>query len=138
MQGKVDGRIDVLLVEDNPGDVFLVEEAVRAHELPVVLHVAEDGERAMEFIDRAEHGADAPALKAVLLDLNLPKKPGTEVLQRIRKSPTYRHIPVIIVTSSGSESDRRQAETLGASRYFQKPMEFEEFLKLGEILKQVL
>jgi len=133
-----DTQIDVLLVEDNGADIILVKEAVRVHEVPITLHVAEDGERAMEFIERAECDATAPSPKIVLLDLNLPRRTGAEVLARLRQSPKYRHIPVIIVSSSGSERDRKQMEKLGASLYFQKPVGLEEFLKLGEILRRVL
>jgi CheY-like chemotaxis protein len=139
MQNEVNNReCDVLLVEDNKGDVFLVKEAIRVYEVPVILHVVEDGECAMEFIERAEEDARPPSPKAVLLDLNLPKITGVEVLGRLRQSPKWNHIPIIIMTSSGSEDDRERVERLGASHYFRKPMNVDEFLKIGEILKSAL
>ena len=129
---------DILLVEDSSADIFLVKQAIQAHGLPVNLQVAEDGERAIEFIDRAESEPDTPSPKAVLLDLNLPKKTGADVLMRLRRSNKFRDVPIIIVTSSGSDRDREQMKRLGATRYFQKPSAFDDFLKLGAVLAEVL
>lgn len=90
----------------------------------------------MAFIDRAENDDDAPQL--LLLDLNLPKKSGVEILERVRRSPKCGHIPVIIVTSSNSPQDQAQIMRLGATRYFRKPMNYEQFMKVGDIVKEVL
>src|SRR5262249_48024872 len=95
-------------------------------------------ERAVEFIDDAEHDGKAAAFRAVLLDLNLPKKTGAEVLEHLRHSPKHGGVPVIIVTSSGSRDDRERTERLGATRYFEKPTALDDFFKLGQILRQVL
>jgi PAS domain S-box-containing protein len=139
MQDKVNSpKCDVLLVEDNQGDVFLVKEAIRVHAVPVILHVVNDGACAIEFIERAEQDPQAPSPKAMLLDLNLPKRTGVEVLRRLRQSPKFGDIPVIIATSSDLPSDREQVEKLGVSFYFRKPTQLGEFLRLGEILRRAL
>jgi CheY-like chemotaxis protein len=115
----------------------MVREAVRAENLPLELQIVTDGERAIEFITRAEQDPNAPPLDAVLLDLNLPKIDGFEVLSRIRRSEKYKRIPVVVFTSSDAPMDRRKAAEFGAG-YFRKPPSYDEFLKLGGVLKQVL
>jgi len=128
----------VLLAEDNPMDAFLVMEAVKLYELPVVVHVLEDGEKAFAFIETVESDDVAPCPAIALLDLNLPKRDGIEILQRIRQSPKCGRIPVIIVTSSDSPKDQAETARLGANRYFRKPADYDEFLKLGAVLKEVI
>jgi DNA-binding response OmpR family regulator len=114
-----------------------VREAVQAEDLPVEVHLAADGERAIEFIARAENDPDAPRPDLLLLDLNLPRIDGFEVLRRLRASNKCKDIPVLIVSSSDSASDRSEAATLGA-RYFRKPVAYEEFLKIGPFLRVFL
>ena len=106
-------------------------------DLPLDVFVAADGEKAIEFIARAERDPDAPAPHLLLLDINLPKLDGFEVLKRLRASGKYEGIPVLVISSSDSPSDRSQAAELGA-RYFRKPPSYDEFLKLGGVLKQML
>ena len=101
------------------------------------VHIAEDGKRAIDFIDKADNDPGAPCPDVLLLDLNLPKVEGLEVLRRIRASEKCKNIPVLIVTSSDSPADRSEAEKLGA-RYFRKPVTYEEFLKIGPFLRQFL
>ncbi len=96
-----------------------------------------DGEEAMDFIAKAEEDPEAPCPHFALLDLNLPKRDGFEVLRRLRASGKCKGIPVVIITSSNSPSDIGRAAALGA-RYFRKPPNYEEFLKLGVLLKQLL
>jgi len=110
---------------------------VRQEELPFDVYVVPDGEKAIDFIEEAEGDPDAPCPHFLLLDLNLPRRNGFEVLQRLRASEKCRNIPVVIITSSDSPSDRKQAAEMGAG-YFRKPPSYEEFLKLGDLLKQVL
>ena len=131
-------RPHLLMVEDNRGDVLLVEEAIKLHNVNVDLDVVEDGEEACAFIDRADHDPAAPCPGLLLLDLNLPKKTGLEVLQKVRESERCRNIPVVIFTSSNSPQDRNETSRLGADRYFQKPTRYEQFLKIGQVLKEVL
>jgi DNA-binding response OmpR family regulator len=118
-------------------DALLVREAIRMEKLPFDVHVASDGEKAIDFIRKAEADPAAPCPQFLLLDLNLPKKDGFEVLRHLRASPKCKHIPVLIITSSDSPDDRGKAAELGAS-YFRKPASYEAFLKLGAVLKQLL
>jgi len=129
--------LNLLLAEDNLPDALLVREAIRMEDLPLDVFVAADGEKAIEFIARAERDPDAPAPHLLLLDINLPKLDGFEVLKRLRASGKYEGIPVLVISSSDSPSDRSQAAELGA-RYFRKPPSYDEFLKLGGVLKQML
>jgi CheY-like chemotaxis protein len=128
----------VLVVEDNRGDVFLVERAVEFHKLPVKLTVVDDGEQALKFLEAVDADENQPCPSLVLLDLNLPKRPGNEVLRRMRSSGRCREVPVIVLTSSDSAGDRKMATELGATRYFRKPTSYDEFLKIGEVMKEVL
>jgi CheY-like chemotaxis protein len=121
------------LVEDNLPDALLVQEAIKAEHLLLEVHVAGDGEQALDFIARAEKDPDAPCPHILLLDLNLPKVEGLEVLQRIRSRPKWKNLPVLVVTSSDSPADRKDVAALGAS-YFRKPVTYDEFLEIGPIL----
>lgn len=105
--------------------------------LPLDVHVAPDGQKAIEFIVRAETDPDAPSPQLLLLDLNLPKVDGFEVLRRLRASAKFKDVPVLIVSSSDAPSDRSRAAEFGAG-YFRKPPSYDEFLKLGGVLKQLL
>lgn len=127
-----------LLVEDNLADVLLVQDAIEYHNLPVELHVVDDGDAACQFFERAEIDPDAPCPEFLLLDLNLPKRSGKEVLQRVRQSEKCKHVPVLIITSSDLSKDREELSALGANRYFRKPSNYEGFLKVGEVLKELL
>jgi two-component system, chemotaxis family, response regulator Rcp1 len=129
--------VKVLLAEDNPGDVYLVREALVLEKLEFELLVQSDGEQMYDFIRRIDEGA-APCPDVVLLDLNLPRHSGASLLRRMRESPLCSRVPIIIVTSSASPQDRETATRLGASSYFQKPSDFEEFMRLGAVVRQVL
>jgi CheY-like chemotaxis protein len=128
----------VLLAEDNLLDALVIEDAILRYELPVDLHVVDDGQKACKFIDRAESDPEAPRPEFLLLDLNLPKRSGLEVLKHLRESTRFGDIPVIIVTSSDLSRDLKEFEALGANRYFRKPSSYEEFMKLGGVLKELL
>ncbi|HTS63673.1 MAG TPA: response regulator [Candidatus Acidoferrales bacterium] len=106
-------------------------------DLPFDVHVAPDGQEAIDFIQRAEREPDAPCPHFLVLDLNLPRKDGFEVLRQLRASEKCKGIPVLIVTSSDSPGDVAQARALGA-RYFRKPPSYEEFMKLGGVLRRLL
>jgi CheY-like chemotaxis protein len=129
---------NLLLVEDNAADAMLVKEAIQVHEVIVHLHVVVDGEEAIAFIERAERDPRAPCPDMVLLDLNLPKRSGSDVLQRIRRSERCKHVPIVILTSSDSPRDRSEASRLGATRYFRKPTDYDEYMKVGKVLNEVL
>ena len=125
------------MVEDNLPDALLLREAIRMEGLLVDVHTVTDGEQAIEFIANAEANPDHLSPDIVLLDLNLPRIDGFEVLRRIRASDLHKDTPVLVVTSSDSPSDRKQIETCGAG-YFRKPPNYDEFLKAGKFLRQFL
>lgn len=128
----------MLIVEDNEADVFLIQEAIEAKKLPVALHVVKDGEQAMRYFDHADGDASMPCPSLVILDINLPKMQGGEVLKHIRRSRRCANALVIAVSSSNSARDREQMTELGANGYFRKPSEYAEFMKLGEIVRELL
>ena len=105
---------------------------------PVAVHVVRNGEQAIHFFDRADHVPNAPCAELVILDINLPRRPGYEVLKRVRKSAKCGKAHVIAVSTSDSDSDRQQMAELGAEHYFRKPSEYADFMKLGEIVKGLL
>jgi two-component system response regulator len=115
----------------------LVREAIRLENLPLVVHIAADGEQAIDFIAQAESDANSACPHFLLLDLNLPKKDGFEVLRRVRASSICAGIPVLVLTSSDAPGDLKTATELGA-RYFRKPPSYTEYMKLGGVLKQML
>ena len=128
----------VLLVEDNPTDVFVIKEVMKRTGLNVRLHVLNNGEEAMRYLD--EHAGtespDCPAL--IILDLNLPRLTGVEILRRLRTAEPCDRTPVIIVTSSTAERDRNAVQQLGAEGYFQKPNDLSAYIELGKLVKRVL
>ena len=133
-----DARSLMLLVEDNRADVFLVEQAIEFHQVPVRLAVLEDGEAACQYLKSAGLDENKPCPAIVVLDLNLPKKSGTEVLEYVRRNSTCQDVPVIILTSSDSAKDRQETARLGADRYFRKPTSYREFLQIGAVLNEML
>jgi chemotaxis family two-component system response regulator Rcp1 len=122
--------IEVLLVEDSVGDVRLTREAFKDAKVHINLHVAMDGDEAMSFLKRERQYADAPRPDLILLDLNLPRKDGREVLKEIKESPTLAIIPVVILTTSASEEDILRTYQLHANCYITKPVDLDGFLKV--------
>jgi chemotaxis family two-component system response regulator Rcp1 len=122
--------IEVLLVEDSVGDVRLTREAFKDARVHINLHVAVDGDDAMSFLKRERQYADAARPDLILLDLNLPKKDGREVLKEIKESPTLAIIPVVILTTSASEADILRTYQLHANCYITKPVDLEGFLRV--------
>lgn len=122
--------IEVLLVEDNPGDVRLTREAFRAARMERPLHVAADGVEAMAFLRREGEFARVPRPDLILLDLNLPRMDGREVLARIKADESLRTIPTIILTTSQAESDILKSYQLQANCYLSKPVQLEDFESL--------
>jgi chemotaxis family two-component system response regulator Rcp1 len=120
--------VEVLLVEDNPGDVRLTREALRDGKVSNHLSVAKDGEEALAFLRREGPFADAPRPDVILLDLNLPRKDGREVLEAIKADPSLRTIPVVILTSSEAERDIARAYELNANCYITKPVDLDQFI----------
>ena len=120
--------IEVLLVEDNPGDVRLTREALKEGKVHNNLHVAPDGVEALAFLRREGKYTDAVRPDLILLDLNLPRKGGREVLEEVKGDPALRHIPVVILTSSQAEQDIARAYDLHANCYITKPVDLDQFI----------
>ncbi|UOZ07278.1 MULTISPECIES: response regulator [unclassified Amycolatopsis] len=126
--------IDILLVEDDPGDVLMTQEAFEHHKIRNALHVASDGVEALRFLHREGPFADAPRPGLILLDLNLPRKDGREVLGEIKQDPALRTIPVVVLTTSEAEEDILRSYDLHANAYVTKPVDFEKFV---EVVRQI-
>jgi two-component system, chemotaxis family, response regulator Rcp1 len=122
--------IEVLLVEDSPGDVRLTREAFKDAKVHINLNVATDGAEAMAYLKREGDHAKAPRPDLILLDLNLPKKDGREVLAELKESPVLRSIPVVILSTSASEADIHGSYQQHANCYIAKPVDLEGFLKV--------
>jgi CheY-like chemotaxis protein len=122
--------IEILLVEDNPGDARLAKEALKDSKLANNLYHVEDGEQAMRFLYREGEHADAPRPDLVLLDLNLPRKDGREVLAEIKGDAQLRGIPVVILTVSSDEEDILKTYNLHANCYITKPIDLDQFIKV--------
>jgi chemotaxis family two-component system response regulator Rcp1 len=126
--------IEVLLVEDSPGDVRLTREAFKDAKVHINLHVASDGAEAMDFLNCEGKYSNAPRPDLILLDLNLPKKDGREVLEEIKESPALKSIPVVILTTSASDADILRSYKLHANCYITKPVCLDGFL---EVVKSI-
>ena len=120
--------IEILLVEDNPGDVRLTQEAVREAKIRNRLNVVNDGEQAIAYVRRQGAFADRPRPDLILLDLNLPRKDGREVLQELKSDPDLHRIPVVVLTSSAAEQDILHTYDLYANAYVTKPVDLEQFM----------
>lgn len=133
MSDKAKGKpIEILLIEDNPGDVRLTREALKEGKLRNVMSVAEDGAVALEFLRRQGKFKDAPRPDLILLDLNLPGKDGREVLTEIKGDPDLRRIPVVILTTSQDEQDVLKAYDNYANCYITKPLGLDQFISVVE------
>lgn len=126
---------EILLVDDNPADVRLVREALRESRLRNELYVAGDGEEALAFLRREQGFADAPRPDLVLLDLNLPRKNGREVLAEMKSDPALKDIPVVILTTSNSDRDVLESYNLCASCYVRKPVQFQAFIDVVQSIQ---
>ena len=122
------GPIEILLVEDNPGDVRLTKEALREGKVYSNLHTVKDGVEAMEFLRRQGKFKGVPRPDIILLDLNLPKKDGREVLEEIKTDEELKRIPVVVLTTSKAEEDVLRTYNLHANCYVTKPVDLEKFM----------
>ena len=120
--------IEVLLVEDDPGDELMTREAFEENKIGNRLHVARDGEEALDFLYRRGAHAGAPQADLILLDLNLPKYDGRQILEQIKSDPDLVHIPVVILTTSSSEEDILRSYKLHANAYVTKPVDVTQFI----------
>jgi CheY-like chemotaxis protein len=128
----------IVLAEDNPADVGLVRHALREHQVECNLRVIGDGDEVLSFINNLDLDSKVPCPDLLLLDLHLPKRDGREILKHLRASERCGQTPVVVLTSSDSPSDRRDAERNAALHYFRKPSSLEEFMKLGIIVRSVI
>jgi CheY-like chemotaxis protein len=126
--------VEILLVEDSPTDVLLAKEALEYSKIANNLHIASDGVEAMAFLHREGKNKDAPRPGLILLDLNLPKMDGREVLQQIKNDESLKRIPTVVLTTSKSEADVFRAYGLHANCYIVKPVDFEKF---AEVVKHI-
>jgi DNA-binding response OmpR family regulator len=130
--------LNVLLAEDNPGDVHLVRLALEEHRISHQLYVVNDGEQAIRFLGGIGKPGEPPCPDLLLLDINLPKAEGFQVLSEFRKHAECAGMPVIVVTSSSARKDRMRMAALGVDGYFCKPAALEEFLALGDMVRRVV
>ena len=134
----VQSQYRIWIAEDNAADVYLIEEALRRHGFVYHLETADNGEDMLKMIARIDQDPSQSCPDLFLVDLNLPRRPGDEVLARIRESSRCSHVPVIVITSSDSPQDRARARDLGASFYFRKPVDLERFMSIGGIVREIL
>ncbi|MFQ5814086.1 MAG: response regulator [Anaerolineae bacterium] len=127
--------IEILLVEDNPGDARLTVEALKEGKMQNNLHTVGDGVEALAFLRREGKYADAPHPDLILLDLNLPKKDGREVLAEIKGDPHLKRIPVVVLTTSKSEQDILKTYDLHANCYITKPVDLEQFISVAKSIE---
>jgi CheY-like chemotaxis protein len=126
--------VDVLLVEDDEGDVLMTREAFEFYKVRNPLHVVSDGEQAMQFMRRTGPYADAPRPGLILLDVNLPRLSGLEVLAELKRDPEFSPIPVVMLTTSRADEDILRSYSLHANAYVSKPVDFEQFT---EAIRQI-
>ena len=128
--------IEILLVEDNPGDVRLTREALREGKVLNNLNVATDGHEAMEFLHREGEFGDVPRPDLILLDLNLPKKDGREILAEIKADESLKRIPIVVLTTSQAEKDVIQSYNLGVNCYITKPVDLDQFIYVVKSIEE--
>lgn len=129
-RGRTSTTIELLIVEDDPGDVLLTREALSGSRVPHNVRVVEDGEAAVAYLRQEGEHADAPRPDLVLLDLNLPRLDGREVLSRIKSDPGLRSIPIVVLTTSASLEDVRRSYDLHANAYVTKPVDLEDYTRI--------
>jgi DNA-binding response OmpR family regulator len=128
----------VLLIEDNLPDAALVRDALKREGLDFAVHECVDAEAAAVYVERMGISADVPCPEIVIIDLNLPRGDGIELLKQIREHPKCAGIPVLIMTSSDAPRDRAAADVLGNTRFFRKPLDLDAFLRIGSLVREIL
>jgi CheY-like chemotaxis protein len=122
--------IDVLLVEDDAGDEMITREAFQQNKIANTLHVARDGAEGLDFLYRRGEHHNAPRPDLILLDLNLPKFDGRQILEILKNDPTLHHIPIVVLTTSSAQEDILRSYKLHANAYITKPVDFDQYLKV--------
>lgn len=134
MNRVLNGRSEVLLVDDSDGDVALFQKIMSRQNPEAVVHTISSGEEVLNYMRKRSAASGTPNLDLVIIDLNLPRKGGLEVLKEIKSDQELREVPVVVFTGSGSADDERRANELGASGYLVKPVAFEELSKMVEMI----
>jgi CheY-like chemotaxis protein len=129
--------LTIIVVEDNPVDIYLIRWVLEAHQLSYELQVIENGDYAMNYVNALAQQERRRSPTIMLLDLNLPQREGREILQRGKSIPAGSDIRVVIVTSSKNPADQRETLAMGADAYFVKPYHLNEFMQLGDLIKQL-
>ena len=127
--------LTIIVVEDNPLDIYLIRWVLTAHALAHALQVIDNGDRAMDYVNQLAHEERRRSPTIMLLDLNLPQRDGREILQRVKAIPHGSDVRVVVVTSSNNAADRQETLALGADAYFVKPYHLTEFMQLGDLIK---
>jgi CheY-like chemotaxis protein len=130
--------LTIIVVEDNPVDIYLIRWVLHAHELSHELHVIDNGDCAMDYVNQLTHEERRRSPTIMLLDLNLPQRDGREILQRVKAIPHGSDVRVVVVTSSTNATDRRETLAMGADAYFVKPYHLNEFMQLGALIKHLV
>jgi len=136
MKNSGSKTIDILLVEDNPGDARLIKEVLNSNKIYCRLHVVKDGVEAMNFLNRKEEFTDAPRPDLIFLDLNLPRKDGREVLAEVKSDDNLKQIPVVIMTTSQTEEDIFKSYSLHANCYVTKPLDLDQFVNVVKSIEE--
>jgi two-component system, chemotaxis family, response regulator Rcp1 len=131
-------KIRILLAEDNQADIVMVREALKTHKVPHDLDVALNGEEALSYIARMGKPDQPPCPDILLLDLNLPRADGLDVLREFRRDPACAAAPVIVISSSTAPRDREAAGAFDVAYYFAKPLSYEAFMQLGQLIKEAV
>jgi chemotaxis family two-component system response regulator Rcp1 len=127
--------IEILLVEDNPGDARLAVEALKESKVSNILHHVKDGVEAMDFLRQRKESSSVPPPDLILLDLNLPRKDGREVLEEIKEDPELRLVPVVVLTTSAAERDLVRTYDLHANAYVIKPLDLDQFIEVVQAIE---
>ena len=133
----MDTPLTIIVVEDNPVDIYMIRWVLRAHELSYNLEVIENGDHAMDYVNHLADQERRRSPTIMLLDLNLPQLDGIEILRHVKANPFGSEIRVVIVTSSKNAADQQETLALGADAYFVKPYHLNEFMQLGDVIKHV-
>ena len=129
--------LTIIVVEDNPLDIYLIRWVLTAHALAHELQVIDNGDRAIDYVNQLAHEERRRSPTIMLLDLNLPQRDGREILQRVKAIPHGSDVRVVVVTSSNNAADRQETLALGADAYFVKPYHLTEFMQLGDLIKSL-
>ena len=128
----------ILVAEDSKPDVLLIRQALQKSGIHAQIYFADDGEKTVRFFEQADADPEAPCPNLILLDINMPRYKGGEILRKLRESARCKNALVLVVTSSDSQRDREEMDAFGANGYFRKPSEFSEFMKLGQLVRDLL